>query len=73
MRTNVLATLAVTVVLGLSLSACHDTKARGENQRLKTQVTALQPENADLSAYADPICKRGKHFFPRTRGTSRLT
>jgi cell division protein FtsB len=55
MRTNALATLVVTMALGLSLSACQDTKARDENQQLKTEVTALQKENADLRSRVDQL------------------
>ena len=58
MRTNALATLVVTMALGLSLTACQDpfgSKARQENEQLKSQVTALQKENAELRSRVDQL------------------
>jgi len=36
------------VVLGLSLTACKDTKTAQENEQLKAQVVQLQKENGQL-------------------------
>ena len=47
-RKNTLASLAVAVVLSLSLTACKDTKTLQENEQLKTQVAELQKENGQL-------------------------
>ena len=47
-RKNALASLAVAVALGLTLSACKDTRALQENEQLKTQVAELQKENGQL-------------------------
>jgi len=58
MRTNALATLVVTMALGLSLSACQDPlgrKARHENEQLKSQVSTLQKENAELRGHVDKL------------------
>lgn len=55
MRKNALAALVLTMALGLSLTACKDTKARDENEQLKTRVTALQNENADLHSRVDQL------------------
>ncbi len=58
MRTNALATLVVTMALGLSLTACQDpfgSKARQENEQLKSQATALQKENAELRSRVDQL------------------
>ncbi len=55
MRTNALPALVLTMALGLSLSACQDTKAREESEQLKTQVTTLQKENADLRSRLDQL------------------
>jgi hypothetical protein len=42
MRPNTGAGLIVAVALGLSLTACQDTKVRQENEQLKAQVLELQ-------------------------------
>ncbi|MBZ5699544.1 MAG: hypothetical protein LAN18_13475 [Acidobacteriia bacterium] len=47
-RKNTLATLAVAVLLSLSLTACKDTKTLQENEQLKAQVAELQKENGQL-------------------------
>lgn len=47
-RKNTLASLAVAVVLSLSLTACKDTKTLQENEQLKVQVAELQKENGEL-------------------------
>lgn len=46
MRKHSLAGLAVAIALGLSLTACQDTKARQENEHLKTQLTSAQQDNS---------------------------
>lgn len=55
MRKHSLAGLVVAVALGLSLTACQDTKARQENEQLKTQVSNLQRENAELRSRIDQL------------------
>jgi hypothetical protein len=40
--------LAVTILLGLPLAACKDTKTLEENEQLKAQVAELQKENGQL-------------------------
>lgn len=55
MRKNVLTPLMLPVALGLSLAGCRDTRAREENEQLKTQITALQKENADLLSRVDQL------------------
>ena len=57
MRKNGIAGLLLVVVLGLPLIGCQDTKARQENDQLKTQVAELQKENADLSSRVDGLAK----------------
>ena len=47
-RTNALASLAVAVVLCVSLTACKDTKTLQENEQLKGKVADLQRENGQL-------------------------
>jgi cell division protein FtsB len=47
-RKNTLASLAVAVLLSLSLTACKDTKTLQENEQLKAQVAELQKENGQL-------------------------
>jgi hypothetical protein len=44
-RKNTLAAFVVTVVLGLSLTACKDTKTLQENEQLKAQVADLLKQN----------------------------
>jgi len=55
MRKHSLAGLLVAIALGLSLTACQDTKARQENEQLKSQVSALQKENAELRSHVDEL------------------
>jgi regulator of replication initiation timing len=57
MRKNAIARLLLVVTLGLPLIGCQDTKARQENEQLKTQVAELQKENADLSSRVDGLAK----------------
>jgi cell division protein FtsB len=40
--------LATAMVLGLSLTACKDTKTLQENEQLKAQVLQLQKDNGQL-------------------------
>ena len=47
-RKNILSSLAMSVVLSLSLAACKDTKTLQENEQLKNQVAELQKENGQL-------------------------
>jgi len=47
-RKSTLASLVVAVVLGLSLTACKDTKTLQENEQLKAQVADLQKQNGEM-------------------------
>ena len=42
MRKNTIASLVLALALGLPLIACQDTKARQENEQLKTKVSELE-------------------------------
>jgi cell division protein FtsB len=57
MSKNILAGLGLAVVLGLSLAACQDTKARQENEQLKAQVLQLQKDAGDLGNKIDVLTK----------------
>ena len=47
-RKSTLAGFVVAVVLGLSLTACKDTKTLQENEQLKAQVADLQKQNGEM-------------------------
>ena len=47
-RKSTLASLVVTVVLCLPLTACKDTKTLQENEQLKAHVEELQKENGQV-------------------------
>ena len=47
-REKTLSSLAVAVVLSLSLIACKDTKTLQENEQLKAHVAELQKENGQM-------------------------
>ncbi len=50
--------LVVVLALGLSLTACQDplgSKARQDNEQLKSEVSTLQKENADLKGRVDEL------------------
>jgi cell division protein FtsB len=55
MRKNTIASLALSLVLGLSLAACQDTKARQENEQLKAHLLELEKENGDLQNRVDAL------------------
>lgn len=57
LRKNTIANLVVVAALGLSLTACQDTKARQENEQLKAQVAGLVKESADLGNRVDELTK----------------
>jgi len=57
MSKNILAGLGLALVLGLSLAACQDTKARQENEQLKAQVLQLQKDAGDLGNKIDVLTK----------------
>ena len=57
MRKNMVAGLMLAVALSLSLASCEDTKARQENEQLKTQIAALQKENTDLKNNIEGLTK----------------
>jgi hypothetical protein len=48
---------AVAVALGLSLTACQDTKAREENEQLKAHILQLQKDSGDLGNRVDVLTK----------------
>jgi regulator of replication initiation timing len=54
---SILGGLALAVTLGLSLTACQDTKARQENEQLKAQVLQLQKDAGDLGNRIDVLTK----------------
>ena len=57
MRKNMVAGLILAVALSLLLAACEDTKARQDNEQLKTQIAALQKENTDLKNNIEGLTK----------------
>ena len=57
MRKNIVAGLILAVALSVLLAACEDTKARQENEQLKTQVAALQKENTELKNNIEGLTK----------------
>ena len=54
---SILARFALVIVLGLSLAACQDTKARQENEQLKAQILQLQKDAGDLGNRIDVLTK----------------
>ena len=57
MRKSILAGLIPTVALAVTLTACQDTKARQENDQLRSQVAELQKENTELNTRVDSLTK----------------
>jgi regulator of replication initiation timing len=57
MRKNSVASLLLAASLGLPMAACQDTKARQENEQLKTQLADVQKQNTDLSGRVDALAK----------------
>jgi hypothetical protein len=57
MRKNSIASLVLGLALGLSMIGCEDTKARQENEQLKTRVAELEKENGDLQKNVDGLTK----------------
>jgi regulator of replication initiation timing len=55
LRKNMIASLVLAAALGLSLTACQDTKARQENEQLKAQVSQLEKDNGDLQNHVDAL------------------
>jgi predicted nuclease with TOPRIM domain len=55
LRENTIASLVLTVALGLSLTACQDTKARQENEQLKAHLSELEKENGDQQNRIDAL------------------
>jgi regulator of replication initiation timing len=55
LRNNAIAGLVLAVTLGLTLTACEDTKARQENEQLKTQLSQLEKDNGDLQNHVDAL------------------
>jgi regulator of replication initiation timing len=62
MRKNAVASLLLAASLGLPMAACQDTKARQENEQLKTQVADLQKQNTDLSGRVDALAKENSEL-----------
>jgi regulator of replication initiation timing len=62
MRKNAVASLLLAASLVLPLAACQDTKARQENEQLKTQVADLQKQNTDLSSRVDALAKENSEL-----------
>lgn len=52
---NTIASLVLAVALGLSLTACQDTKTRQENEQLKAQLWQLEKDNGDLQNHVDAL------------------
>ena len=83
MRKSILAGLIPTVALALTLTACQDTKARQENDQLRSQVAELQKENTELNSRVDSLTKdnaelkdqneklKAKRVSPKTSKTKR--
>jgi peptidoglycan hydrolase CwlO-like protein len=68
-RSNTWATIAVTMLLSLPLTACKDAKTLQENEQLKTQVTQLQKENGQavndlesMTAERDTLTKENEQL-----------
>jgi len=57
MRIKGVASLLLAASLGLPFAACQDTKARQENEQLKTQLAEVQKQNTDLSGRVDALAK----------------
>jgi regulator of replication initiation timing len=57
MRKGILAGLIPTLALAVTLTACQDTKARQENDQLRSQVAELQKENNELNSRVDSLTK----------------
>jgi len=57
MRKNTIASLVLALAVGLPMIACQDTKARQENEQLKTRVAELEKENTDLQSHVDGLTK----------------
>lgn len=83
MRKNTLAGFVLAAALGLSLTACQDTKARQENEQLKAQILELQKESGELGNRVDVLTKenaklkaeneslKAKHPAKKTRKSKR--
>jgi regulator of replication initiation timing len=52
---NTMASLLLAVALGLPLIGCEDTKAREENEQLKTHVAELVKDNGELGNRVDAL------------------
>jgi regulator of replication initiation timing len=57
MSQGVFLRLLLAVAVGLSLSACQDTKAREENEQLKAHVLQLQKDAGELGNRIDVLTK----------------
>jgi regulator of replication initiation timing len=57
MRRNMIASVVLACALGLAMIGCEDTKARQENEQLKTRVAELEKETGDLQKNVDGLTK----------------
>lgn len=58
MRKHTWSSFVVAMALGLSLTACQDplgSKARQENEQLRSQISTLQKENAELRGHVGEL------------------
>ena len=55
MRKNIMVALLLAAVTSVTLMGCEDTKARQENEQLKTHVAELVNESGDLGNRVDAL------------------
>lgn len=55
LQKNTITGLVLAVALTLSLTACEDTKARQENEKLKARLSQLEKDNGDLQNHIDAL------------------
>ncbi len=55
MQKETIASLILALVMGLSLAACQDTKARQETEQLKAHLAELEKDNGDLQNRLDAL------------------
>jgi hypothetical protein len=65
-RENTFTSLILAVALGLPLTACEDTKARQQNEKLKAQVSQLEKDNGDLQNHLDALTQENAELVRRT-------
>jgi regulator of replication initiation timing len=57
MRRNMIASVVLTLALGIAMIGCEDTKARQENEQLKARVAELEKQKEDLQKNVDGLTK----------------